>query len=160
MRFTKGNHAFIVATHIDRAHVHNHVIFNSTNIDCDRKFRDSWFIALALQRLSDQVCLEYALSVITPRKPSERDNKCPYHRESFRSVLRENIDRIMEASCDFHALLQKLREAGYEVKAGKHIGVRGSGQKRFIRFRSLGEGYTEEDIRKRIAGEMEFPPDD
>lgn len=160
MRFTKGNHAFIVATHIDRAHVHNHVIFNSTNLDCDRKFRDSWFIALALQRLSDQVCLEHALSVITPRKPSERDNKCPYHRESFRSVLRENIDRILEDPCDFQTLLHKLREAGYEVKAGKHFAIRGPGQKRFIRFRSLGEGYTEEDIRKRIAGEIEFQPDD
>ena len=160
MRFTKGNHAFIVATHIDRAHVHNHVIFNSTNLDCDRKFRDSWFIALALQRLSDQVCLEHALSVITPRKPSERDNKCPYYRESFRSVLRENIDRILEDPCDFQTLLHKLREAGYEVKAGKHFAIRGLGQKRFIRFRSLGEGYTEEDIRKRIAGEIEFQPDD
>lgn len=67
MRFTKGNHAFIVATHTDKNHIHNHVVFNSTNLTCDRKFRDSWFIALALQRLSDQVCLEHGLSVIKPR---------------------------------------------------------------------------------------------
>lgn len=157
MRFTKGNHAFIVATHIDRAHIHNHVIFNSTNLDCDRKFRDSWFIALALQKLSDQICLEHALSVITPRKPSERDSRCPYHRESFRSVLRENIDRILEEHPkDFNSFLGKLQEAGYEIRTGRHYAVRGPGQKRFVRFRSLGEEYTEEDIRKRIAGEMEF----
>ena len=73
MRFTKGNHAFIVATHTDRAHIHNHVIFNSTNLDCNRKFRDSWFIALALQKLSDLVCLEHGLSVIKPRKPGNRE---------------------------------------------------------------------------------------
>jgi hypothetical protein len=161
MRFTKGNHAFIVATHIDRAHIHNHVIFNSTNLDCDRKFRDSWFIALALQKLSDQICLEHALSVITPRKPSERNSRCPYHRESFRSVLCENIDRILEEHPkDFNSFLGKLQEAGYESKTGRHYAIRGPGQKRFIRFRSLGEGYTEEDIRKRIAGEMEFSADE
>ncbi|MFI3215088.1 MAG: relaxase/mobilization nuclease domain-containing protein [Eubacteriales bacterium] len=71
MRFTKGNHAFVVATHIDRAHIHNHIIFNSTNLSCDRKFRNYWFIALALQKLSDLICLENGLSVIEPRKPSE-----------------------------------------------------------------------------------------
>ena len=59
-------HAFIVATHTDKAHIHNHIIFNSTNINCDRKFRDSWFIALVLQKVSDIVCLEHALSVINP----------------------------------------------------------------------------------------------
>jgi hypothetical protein len=157
MRFTKGEHAFIVATHTDRHHIHNHIIFNSTNLACDRKFRDSWFIALVLQRVSDQVCLEHALSVIKPRKPSERVNPNPHRRVSFRSVLCENIDQILdEHPEDFNSLLQKLKESGYEIKPGKHTGIRGPGQKRFMRFRSLGEGYTEEDIKKRIAGEMEF----
>ena len=88
MRFTKGEHAFIVATHIDRAHVHNHVIFNSTNLSCDRKFRNSWFIALALQRLSDLVCLEHGLSVIKPRKPGEREKYTKYpKKETIRSRL-------------------------------------------------------------------------
>lgn len=83
LRFTKGNHAFIVATHTDKAHIHNHIIFNSTNFSCDRKFRDSWFIALALQKLSDQVCLEHGLSVIKPRKLSEREK----HNLSGKSIL-------------------------------------------------------------------------
>ena len=160
MRFTKGSHAFIVATHTDRAHIHNHIIFNSTNLSCDRKFRDSWFIALALQRVSDTICLENALSVIEPRKPSERDNRNPHMdeaegRPSFRKVLREKIDQLLQMQPkDLEDFLEKLRTSGYEIKKGKHIAIRGPGQKRFIRLHSLGEGYSEEDIRKRIAGEM------
>ncbi len=165
MRFTKGNHAFIVATHTDRAHIHNHIIFNSTNLSCDRKFRDSWFIALALQRVSDTICLEHALSVIEPRKPSERNNQNPHVEEkqgrvSFRKQLRENINQFLqelpERPRDFDDFLKRLQASGYEIKEGKHIAIRGPGQKRFIRLSSLGEGYTEEDIRKRLAGAMEL----
>ena len=78
MRFTKGKHAFIVATHVDRAHIHNHIIFNSTNLECDRKFRDFWFSGIALQRLSDIICLEHGLSVIPKVKPSERQRRTKY----------------------------------------------------------------------------------
>lgn len=157
MRFTKGNHAFIVATHTDKAHIHNHIIFNSTNLDCDRKFRDSWFIALVLQKVSDIVCLEHALSVIKPRKPSERDNRNPYHRTSFRKSLREHIDHILQDNVkDLNEFLKRLQEDDYEIKYGNHISIRGYGQKRFIRLSSLGEGYTEEDIRKRILREEEY----
>ena len=145
MRFTHGEHAFIVATHTDRAHIHNHIIFNSTNLSCDRKFKDSWFIALALQKLSDQICLEHCLSVIKPRKPGER----------------ENIDAILVSKPEsFETFLEVLRDKGYEIKSGKNLAVRGNGQNRFIRFRSLGRGYTEEDIRKRITGELEFDPEE
>ncbi|SFG75705.1 relaxase/mobilization nuclease domain-containing protein [Oribacterium sp. WCC10] len=157
MRFTKGNHAFIVATHTDKAHIHNHIIFNSTNLNCDRKFRDSWFIALVLQKVSDIVCLEHALSVIKPRRPSERDNRNSYHRVSLRKELREHIDTILqEDTKNLNEFLKRLQESGYEIKNGKHISVRGKGQKRFIRLSSLGEGYTEEDIRKRILREDEI----
>ena len=143
MRFTHGEHAFIVATHTDRAHIHNHIIFNSTNLSCDRKFKDSWFIALALQKLSDQICLEHCLSVIKPRSPGERDNISPYHRVSFRHMLKENIDAILVSKPEsFETFLEVLRDKGYEIKSGKNLAVRGNGQNRFIRFRSLGRGYT------------------
>ena len=157
MRFTKGNHAFIVATHTDRAHIHNHIIFNSTNLACDRKFRDSWFIALALQKLSDLVCLEHGLSVIKPRKPSERAKRTSYpERETFRAKICEDIDSVIaRGPADFEEFLKMMQEQDYEIKRGKHTAVRGKGQKRFIRFRSLGEGYTQEDIEKRIRGEEE-----
>ena len=157
MRFTKGNHAFIVATHTDRAHIHNHIIFNSTNLACDRKFRDSWFIALALQKLSDLVCLEHGLSVIKPRKPSERAKRTSYpERETFRAKICEDIDSVIaRGPADFEEFLKMMQEQDYEIKRGKHTAVRGKGQKRFIRFRSLGEGYTQEDIEKRIRGKEE-----
>ena len=97
MRFTKGKHAFIVATHIDKAHVHNHIIFNSTNIDCDRKFRDFWFSGLALQRLSDIICLEHGLSIIPKSKPSERAKRGKYpERITKRDVIRADIIECLE----------------------------------------------------------------
>lgn len=96
MRFTKGEHAFVVATHVDKAHIHNHIIFNSTNLACNRKFRDSWFIAIALQRLSDLVCLENGLSVIKPRKPSEREKYTDYPKsETIRGKIIEDIETIL-----------------------------------------------------------------
>lgn len=78
MRFTKGKHAFIVATHVDRAHIHNHIIFNSTTLDCTRKFRDFRLSGLALARLSDIVCLEHRLSVIVRKPYGERKKRTEY----------------------------------------------------------------------------------
>ncbi len=156
MRFTKGNHAFIAATHTDRAHIYNHIIFNSTNLSCDRKFRNSWFIALVLQKVSDIVCLEHALSVIIPRKISERDNHNKYHRVSFRSVAHTKIDELISSSHNnYEEFLRLLAASRYEIKSGKHISIRGAGQKKFIRLKSLGQGYAEEEIRKRILGKHE-----
>lgn len=155
MRFTKGDHAFVVTTHTDKAHIHNHIYINSTNLACDRKLRNTWFIALALQRLSDLVCLENGLSVIKPRKPGQREKYTGYpEKETIRDKICEDIEVALNKCPDsFDRLLQFLREQGYEIKLGKYPAVRGKLQKRFIRFRSLGEGYTKEDLEKRIAGE-------
>ncbi|SCY11220.1 relaxase/mobilization nuclease domain-containing protein [Butyrivibrio sp. INlla14] len=153
MRFTKGNHAFIVATHVDKAHIHNHIIYNSTTLSCDRKFRNFFLSFLALQRVSDLVCLEHGLSVIKPLPYGERDKRTVYpQRPSFRSNLRNQIDMILADSDikDVDMFLTKLKDSGYEIKRGKHIAVRGGEQKRFIRLRSLGAGYTDEDIRSRV----------
>lgn len=158
MRFTKGNHAFIVATHTDRAHIHNHIIYNSTNLACDRKFKNFFLSFLALQKVSDLVCLSHGLSVIEPKPYSQREKRTTYpEKESFRNVIRENIDAILQDSRvkDFDAFMAALESAGYEIKRGKHISVRGKGQKRFIRLRSLGKGYSEDDIRRILAGEEE-----
>lgn len=158
MRFTKGNHAFIVATHTDRAHIHNHIIFNSTSLDCTHKFRDFFFVGLALQRLSDIICLEHGLSVIERKKPSERMKRTTYpDKKSLRDEIRETINQILkdESIKDFDEFLHKLEDAGFEIKRGKHISIKGKNQKRFIRLRSLGEGYTEDDLKKILAGEME-----
>ena len=160
MRFTKGKHAFVVATHTDRQHIHNHVIFNSTALDGTRKFRDFFFSALAVQRLSDLICLEHQLSVIEIKPYRERQKRTLYPpKESNRDRLCGVIDNILsEKPKDYEDFLQRLEQQGYEVKRGKYTSVKGTRQKRFIRFRTLGAGYSEEELKAVIAGEAEHHP--
>ena len=160
MRFTKGKHAFIVATHTDRQHIHNHILYNSTSMDGSRKFRDFWLSGLAVQRLSDVICLEHKLSVIETKPYRERQKRILYPpRESNRDRLCAVIDGILRGKPpDFEAFLQKLEQEGYEVKRGKYTSVKGKRQKRFIRFRTLGAGYSEEEIRAVLEGKAEHRP--
>ena len=160
MRFTKGKHAFVVATHTDREHIHNHVIFNSIALDGTRKFRDFFFSALAVQRLSDLICLEHQLSVIEKKPYRERQKRVLYPpKESNRDRLCGIIDTILaEKPKDFEVFLQKLEQQGYEAKRGKHTAVKGKGQKRFIRFRTLGTGYSEEEIKAVLEGKAKHQP--
>ncbi len=160
MRWTKGRHAFIVATHIDRAHIHNHIIYNSTNQNCDGKFRDFILSGVALRKVSDIVCIENGLSVITPRRPSERSKRTVYpSRKSFREEIREAIDICMEQKPkDMDELIKLLLEMGYECKRGKYVSLKGKGQRKFLRMRSLGAGYREQDLEKVFAGEASFIP--
>lgn len=161
MRFTKGKYAFIVATHTDREHIHNHIIYNSTALDSTRKFRDFLLSGLAVQRLSDLICLEHQLSVIEIKPYRERQKRTLYPpKESNRDKLCSVIDGILldEKPANFEAFLQKLEQQGYEIKRGKHTSVKGARQKRFIRFRTLGVGYSEDEIKAVIAGEVEHRP--
>ena len=160
MRFTKGKYAFIVATHTDRHHIHNHVIFNSTALDGSKKFRDFFFSALAVQRLSDLICLEHQLSVIEKKPYRERQKRIVYPpKESNRDRLCGIIDTILaEQPKDFEVFLQKLEQQGYEVKRGKYTAVKGKGQKRFIRFRTLGTGYGEDEIKAVLEGKAKHQP--
>ena len=160
MRFTKGKYAFVVATHTDRQHIHNHVIFNSTALDGTKKFRDFFFSALAVQRLSDLICLEHQLSVIEKKPYRERQKRIVYPpKESNRDRLCGIIDTILaEKPGDYEAFLQKLEQQGYEVKRDKHTAVKGKGQKRFIRFRTLGNGYSEDEIKAVLEGKAKHQP--
>ena len=160
MRFTKGKHAFVVATHTDRQHIHNHVIFNSTALDGTRKFRDFLLSGLAVQRLSDLICLEHQLSVIEIKPYRERQKRTLYPpRESNRDRLCGIIDTILaEKPEDYEAFLQKLEQQGYEVKRGKYTAVKGARQKRFIRFRTLGAGYSEDEIKAVLEGKAKHQP--
>ena len=154
MRFTKGKYSFIVATHTDRAHVHSHIIFNSTSKDGTRKFKNFWYSGIALQHLSDLICLENGLSVITPAPYAEREKRTTFpKRENIRTGICRDIDRILkEKPKDFTSFLKSMEAAGYEIKAGKHTAVKGKNQKTFIRLDSLNEGYQEEDIREILSG--------
>ena len=159
-RFLKGKHAFIVATHTDREHIHNHIIYNSTALDGTRKFRDFFFSGLAVQRLSDLICLEHQLSVIEKKPYRERQKRITYPpRESNRDRLCSVIDEILQQKpTDYEDFLQKLEQQGYEIKRGKYTSVKGARQKRFIRFKTLGVGYSEDEIKAVLAGKVEHHP--
>lgn len=154
MRFTKGKHAFTVATHTDKAHIHNHIYFNSTTLDGTRKFKNFWFSGIALQRVSDFICLENGLSVIEKKAYHDKTKRKEYpKKETFRDGICAAIDMALaEKPKDFEELLRLLEQVGYECKRGKNVAVRGKGQKRFIRFRSLGGGYTQEELTDIISG--------
>lgn len=162
MRWTKSRHAFIVATHIDKSHIHNHIIYNSTSLDCLRKFRDFRGSGLALRKISDRLCLEHGLSIVENPKRGKKhygkwlgDNRKP----SFQDKLRSAIDAALaEKPADFEAFLRLIQTAGYEVKTGKHLAFRIAGQKKNTRLRSLGDGYSEDEIRAVIAGGKTHAP--
>ena len=160
-RFLKGKYAFIVATHTDRAHIHNHILYNSTALDGTRKFKNFWLSSFAVQRLSDRICLEHQLSVIENKPYRDRQKRIPSPpKESNRERLCGVIDTILmnEKPADFEAFLSALERQGYEIKRGKYTSVKGPRQKRFIRFKTLGKGYSEEEIKAVIAGEAEHRP--
>ena len=160
MRFTKGKYAFLVATHTDREHIHNHIIYNSTALDCSRKFRDFLLSGLAVQRLSDLICLEHSLSVIEIKPYRERQKRVLYPpKESNRDQLCGVIDSILaDKPGSYEEFLKKLKQQGFEVKRGKHTAVKGKGQKRFIRFRTLGTGYGEDEIKAVLEGKAKHQP--
>ncbi|MCL1884641.1 MAG: relaxase/mobilization nuclease domain-containing protein [Defluviitaleaceae bacterium] len=161
MRFTKGKFAFIVCTHINTQCVHSHIIWNSTALDCTRKFRNFFFSAIALRRLSDQICLENGYSIIkNPGLSPGRDygrytNRPP----SFQDRLRASIDTALEQQpATFDDFLVLLRDAGVTVDgSGKHLKFLAApadglpDQVKFTRCKSLKGNYTEEAIRERIA---------
>lgn len=160
MSFTKGNHAFIVATHIDKAHIHNHIIFNSTSLDCTKKFRDFLGSGKAVRKISDRLCLEYGLSIIeNPKRGNNHygkwlDDKKPL---SYSEKLRQTIDEILSKKPrDFNQFLAEMKLAGYEIKHGKYLSFKGGAQKKFIRLNSLGEGYSEEVIKAIINGDKTY----
>ena len=160
LRFTKGKYSFIVATHTDRAHIHNHVVFNSTSIDGFRKFKDFWRSGLALQKLSDLICLEHDLSVIDRKPYDEREKRTRYPvKEGIRGGICRDIDEVLSKKPkDFEAFLDGLKESGYEIRTGKNIAVKGRNQQRYIRLSSLPEGFRESDIRMVLSGAAEHQP--
>ena len=153
MRFTKGKHAFIVATHIDKAHIHNHIIYNSTTLDCTRKFKNFFLSGLAVQKVSDLVCAEHGLSIITPKPYRERQKRTVYPKKrTQRDDLCDAIDQVLqEKPRNYADFLKKMEVLGFEFKDGKQPAFRGKGQKRFIRLRSLGEDYSDEELRAAIT---------
>ncbi|MBP3649052.1 MAG: relaxase/mobilization nuclease domain-containing protein [Clostridia bacterium] len=161
-RFLKENHAFIVATHIDKHHIHNHIIWNATSLDCQRKFRNFFLSYKAVARLSDLVCTEHHLSVVLDPKHTGTDYGAwlGSHRQiSHREALMMAVDAALaQKPKDFETFLKLLRDAGVEVKTGKQISLRMIGRTRFARLDTIGEQYTEESLRAIIKGQKAHKP--
>ncbi|MBQ8536535.1 MAG: relaxase/mobilization nuclease domain-containing protein, partial [Clostridia bacterium] len=168
MRWTKGRHAFFVATHTDKAHIHNHIYYNSVTLDCTRKYRDFFRSASALRRLSDRVCLENDLSVIVNPKLHSKGRFLHYGQwigerpPSAQQRLRVAIgEALAKKPADFEAFLRLMDEAGYAVKYGRggviSFLVPGQDKPTRLRASTLGEGYDPADIRAVIAGERLAP---
>lgn len=163
MRFLKGNNAFIVCTHIDQHHIHNHIIWNSTALTCDRKFRNFWGSTKAVRHLSDTICVEHGLSIVeNPKRHGKSYNKWrgeraePPHRE----LLRYAIDDVLSKKpADLEAFLKLLTEGGCEIRRrGKTLSVKLKEKERFVRLDNLGDGYCEEDLLAVILGQKEHTP--
>ena len=161
-RFTHGNHAYIVATHTDKQHIHNHIIFHSVNLDCDRKFRNFFNSTRALHKLSDTICIENGYSIVAdPKRRGQAYNKWlgEHAKLPQREAIRILIDDVLaQKPADLDALLALLKAAGCEVKRGKQISIRGPGQTRFKRLDTLGEAYDLPALTAILAGERAHQP--
>jgi len=154
MSFTKGNHAFVVATHIDRKHIHNHIIFNSTALSCERKFNNFKGSSKAVRRISDILCIENGLSIIENPKPSKGRNYVEQmgRPATWQEKLKANIDEALPSCMSFTDFLAAMRAAGYAVNdKRKHITFTAPGQIKPTRLDTLKGDYTEEAIRERLG---------
>lgn len=150
-----GKYEYVLTTHIDKDHVHNHLIFNAVDFVDYHAYKSYKRIYYDIREVSDRLCKENGLSVIPPSQ-----NKGMGYKEyteakrgtSWKQKLKQTIDRIVITAKDYDDFLRLMQEAGYEIKTGKYISFRAKGQERFTRSKTIGENYTEERIKERIAG--------
>ena len=150
-----GKYEYVLTTHIDKDHVHNHLIFNAVDFMDYHAYKSYKRIYYDMREVSDRLCKENGLSVIPPSQ-----NKGMGYKEyteakrgtSWKQKLKQTIDRLVITAKDYDDFLRLMQEAGYEIKTGKYISFRAKGQERFTRSKTIGENYTEERIKERIAG--------
>ena len=150
-----GKYEYVLTTHIDKDHVHNHLIFNAVDFVDYHAYKSYKRIYYDMREVSDRLCKENGLSVIPPSQ-----NKGMSYKEyteakrgtSWKQKLKQTIDRLVITAKDYDDFLRLMQEAGYEIKTGKYISFRAEAQERFTRSKTIGENYTEERIKERIAG--------
>ena len=150
-----GKYEFVLTTHIDKGHIHNHLIFNAVSFTDHKHYHSNKRSYHYIRRTSDRICKEHGLSVIIPGKDKGKsyiEHQAAQAGTSYKAKLKAAIDRLIPASADFEDLLLRLQREGYEVKRGKYVSCRASGQERFTRRKTLGVDYTEEAVAARIAG--------
>ena len=153
---TKGQHEYVVTTHIDKGHIHNHIIFCAVNFVDHHKYNSNKRSYYGIRNMSDKLCRENGLSVVVPGKGSKGKSYAEYQAEktgtSWKGKLKIAVDALIPQVSSFEELLTRLQAAGYEIKPGKYVSCRAPKQERFTRLKTLGADYTEEAIRERIAG--------
>lgn len=150
-----GKYEFVLTTHIDKGHIHNHLIFNAVSFDDYKHYHSNKRSYHYIRRVSDRLCKENGLSVIIPgqdKGKSYAEHTAEKEGASYKAKLKAAIDRLIPISSDFEDLLRRLQNEGYEIKRGKYVSCRATGQERFTRLKTLGADYTEEAVTARIAG--------
>ena len=150
-----GKYEFVLTTHIDRGHIHNHVIWNAVSFTDHRHYHSNKRSYYEIRRASDQLCKEHGLSVIVPGQEKGKsyvEHQAIRNGTSYKAKLKVTIDRLLPACADLKDLFHRLQEEGYEIRRGKYISCRASKQERFTRLKTLGVDYTEEALAARIAG--------
>ena len=151
----KGKYEYVIATHIDKGHCHNHIIFNAVNYVDFHAYRSNKQTYRQMRQLSDEICKEHGLSVIPPSQSkgmSYKEYTEAKRGTSWKQKLKQTIDRCVITAKDYDEFLKMMQDAGYEIKTGKYISFRAEGQERFTRAKTIGENYTEERIKERIQG--------
>ena len=150
---TKGQYEYVLTTHIDKGHIHNHIIFCAANFVDYRKYNSNKRSYYGIRNLSDRLCRENGLSVLVPEKGSRGKNYAVYKKEkTAKGRLKTAVDALIQQVSSFEELLSRLEAAGYEIKRGKYVSCLVPGQERYTRLKTLGADYTEEAIRERIEG--------
>ena len=150
---TKGQYEYVLTTHIDKGHIHNHIIFCAANFVDYRKYNSNKRSYYGIRNLSDRLCRENGLSVLVPEKGSRGKNYAVYKKEkTAKGRLKTAVDALIPQVSSFEELLSRLEAAGYEIKRGKYVSCLVPGQERYTRLKTLGADYTEEAIRERIEG--------
>ncbi len=151
-----GKYEFVLSTHIDKDHIHNHLIFNAVSFQDHKHYHSNKRSYHYIRRTSDRLCKEHGLSVVIPGQDKGKsyiEHQATQAGTSYKAKLKAAIDRLIPASADLEDLLLRLQKEGYEIKQGKYISCRASNQERFTRMKTLGVDYTEEAIAARIAGQ-------
>ena len=156
-RLLQNRFEAVVATHIDHGHIHAHIVFNSVSCLDGKMYRDDFKAYYGdIRGISNEISRENDLSVIEPKGKGKHYAEWDAERKgkvTVRGLIRQDIDAALHDAFTLQSFFEALQKRGYEIRRGanvKHTAVRPPGSDRFLRLDSLGEGYTESDIRDRL----------
>ena len=163
----KNEYEYVIATHVDRGHIHNHIIFNNVNMVTGKCYQSNKRSYHQIRNRSDELCREYKLSVIDPyyesykRKYKTRGKSWFEYQQakrgiSWKSRLQFDIDRTLKQAKDWDDFLKRMEKLGYEIKHGKYIAFRYKDKQRFTRAKTIGEDYTEDRLKERLDENLQF----